>query len=250
MTACEAGALNPLRIPRPLARPVALYDDSAAFKPAAFGPGVDQVERCLTAADLPVERLTRDALNAPGGDLSRYSAMVLPGGFAYPGYTHLITEEAKGRIRQFVADGGVYMGICAGAFFASRDIRWHGVPYGPEAGYSLNLFDGTAAGPIAQLADYPEWAPTVLASEGPEHPVWYAAGPWLESEDPAVKTVATYSAPGLPQQGAPAVVTAPFGDGHVVLWGPHPEGHPEAAPFSESSELAGRLLRDALFDSL
>ena len=147
--------------------------------------------------------------------------------------------------------GGVYAGTCAGAYFASRELRWHGEALGAESGYSLGFFPGTAVGPIYGLADYPNWAWSHLNADGLPHvSAWYAAGPWFDVPEGKSTVVAKYDIPGLPEDGKPAVVSVPVGEGEAVLWGPHPEGNPNLSSDEwqppEVFALYGATLREAV----
>jgi glutamine amidotransferase-like uncharacterized protein len=235
---------------------VAIYDDTASSDPAAWPEGLDMLEDVLVGAGFLCERLTRNGLNDPTENLMRFSAVVFGGGYAYPGYTLEITEGAKERLRGFVEGGGVFMGVCAGAFFACDAVRWDGTTYDDESGYTLDLFDGTCAGPIEELAVYPDWALAEIgfsahpALEGYapapfERTMWYAAGPWFEPAVASAGVVATYQSEGIPELGRPALITAAHGEGCIILWGPHPEVRWDGVS-PDAYLLAGTLLHWAV----
>lgn len=84
-------------------------------------------------------------------------ALILPGiiGDNSP-YNDQLTEETHKAIRKYVEDGGVYVGICAGAYYASNRITYH-PPWmntGKTRKPGLNLFNGAAKGPISRLAKH------------------------------------------------------------------------------------------------
>jgi glutamine amidotransferase-like uncharacterized protein len=244
--------LDPAEDEAPLL-PAALYDDTASDSPSAWPEGLDMLERALGESGYACERITRPMLNDPSLDLSRFSAVVFGGGFAYPGYTLMITEEAKARLRTFVESGGVFMGVCAGAFFACDRVQWEGTTYDDESGYTLDLMAGLCTGPIESLSVYPEWALAEIGFQA--HPalegfdeapfsrtLWYGAGPFFIPLEAAAETVAVYDSPGLPERGEAALVTAAVGSGRIILWGPHPEVRWEGAS-PDAWRLAGILLR-------
>jgi glutamine amidotransferase-like uncharacterized protein len=244
---------------------------------------VDQTERWLNSLGYRVERLTRESLNALP-DLSRYQAMVMPGGFAFPGYTLCISEKAKALLRREVEHGLVVAAICAGEYALTDCVTYEGTTYGAESGYTMGLLPWRIWGPVGELAHYGEWRPTTIAinahaavgapvesfEEGGGKPpvviapIWYAAGgvpivPPHQALDastnalsPAhaqVEIVATYAEPGTSAYGAPAVVTYRFGEGQVIGWGPHPEGNPFAASgtgFSEPTSETSKLFKSLL----
>jgi glutamine amidotransferase-like uncharacterized protein len=245
-------------------RQVVIYDDTDCVGPtdprvyphlppgpSASKPGLAQIQYLLRESGFETVRLTRDQLNDPKTDLKRYSALVFGGGYAYRGYTGGITEEAKHRMREAIAEEGLgYVGICAGSFFASTDIGWDPRPggielpynrWGIESGYTLKVYPGAAVGPLRGKPPYPWWANTPVRPEGAglEAVVWdadYAAGPRFVSHwnsttvrevDDLTTVLARYHLPGNWQDGAPAVVRRPFGKGWVLLSGPHWEGNPD-----------------------
>ena len=73
--------------------------------------------RALDEAGLPF-RLVR-ASDVREGRLSGYRALLVPGGWA-SNKIKALGESGKTRIRQFVADGGTYIGLCGGAGLATR----------------------------------------------------------------------------------------------------------------------------------
>jgi putative intracellular protease/amidase len=73
--------------------------------------------RALNEVGLPF-RLVR-ASDVREGRLSGYRALLVPGGWA-SNKIKALGESGKTRIRQFVADGGTYIGLCGGAGLATR----------------------------------------------------------------------------------------------------------------------------------
>lgn len=231
--------------------PAALYDDTASDSASAWPEGLDMLEDALHDSGMACERITRPMLNDPSFDLSRFSAVIFGGGFAYPGYTLMITEEAKARLRAFVESGGVFMGVCAGAFFACDRVRWEGTTYDDESGYTLDLLSGLCEGPIESLAVYPEWALAEIGFQA--HPalegfddapftrtLWYGAGPMFMPDEVSARVAAVYGSEGA--EGEAALVTAAVGSGRIILWGPHPEVRWEGAS-ADAWRLVGILLR-------
>jgi len=68
----------------------------------------------------------------------------MPGGESWV-YLEDLGEEGAANIREFVRLGGSYLGICAGAFYATSH-REGGAATGP---YGIGLLDGTAVDPTA-----------------------------------------------------------------------------------------------------
>lgn len=168
-----------------------------------------------------------DAEDITGGILDRnVSALVMPGG-ASRYVSAKLDGAGNAAIRAYVAGGGAYIGICAGAYYACRRIEWTpGFDQRFMVDGELGFFPGTAKGPVPQFvaADNPQHMAQIvpLQTENGEHfNSFYWAGPVFDSVETDTYTVkARYaSLPGQP----PAVVTGDFGKGRYLLCGPHPE---------------------------
>jgi glutamine amidotransferase-like uncharacterized protein len=182
------------------------------------------IEHMLMAHNVAWLPIGADELHA--GDFGYADVFWLPGGWSGD-YEERITPQGMEHIRQFVRAGGRFVGICAGAFFASRLIVWEGEMFDYPAG----LFAGQAVGPIAEIAAWPQCAMADVDLE-PRHPInatlitprqqLYYGGPVFVPDDAqAVDIVATYST-----NGQPAAVTFQYGQGRVFLTGLHFETGP------------------------
>jgi len=196
------------------------------------GPGADS--SCVNAAEsmcswsgLEVTRLYPDDLNH--GDLDPYDLILFPGGWAYS-YWMSLAPHGTGNIRDYVAEGGSYLGFCAGAFFAADTVCWEG----SVIDYPLDLFPGRAEGPIDEIIPYPGFD---MCGVNPGDPppgssitmesatVMYYGGPCFFPRPFSDVSVNWYY-DAVPE---PAMVAFYHGDGKVLLSGPHPE-------FEEDSE--------------
>jgi len=173
------------------------------------------------------------------GGLSKCDVLLVSGGSG-----KLMAEalELDGRqaVREFVKGGGGYVGICAGAFLATD-----------RHAYSLALVD---AEPLADDREIPQLGSVSMAVRGEGIVtmeltdagrrvlgdlrgllgVRYAGGPvfstdWTDNF-PKYVALATYRTELVrrePQRGTmvqtPAVIAGSFGDGHIILFSPHPE---------------------------
>lgn len=155
--------------------------------------------------------------------LGAASAFYVPGGWAWP-YVRDVVPESKAALRRFVAAGGSYIGVCAGSYFAADVIRWQG----RIVEYDLDLFAGTASGPIDAIQPWKSWRMTELTLEG-GHPVnaaearlsalyWggpaYRPHPWNRQAAVLARYALT---------GEPAAIAQPYGRGNVLLMGCHVE---------------------------
>lgn len=169
------------------------------------------------------EIVSASSINAKG--LAGYSALYIPGGDMYL-YSHDISASGKTNIRAFVSGGGAYIGICAGAYFASRSVSWRGSALAMEP---LRIFPGTASGPIDAIAAYPDYGMCRVNVAGHDHPItagqpdylWtlYYWGPVLVPDAGApVTVIGRYDI-----VSQPAMVAFEYGQGRVFLVGAHPE---------------------------
>lgn len=119
------------------------------------GPGASP--RCVAAvlaalgAHVAVDTEVRTAgpaeLRAPGWEAGTH-ALVMPGGRDLP-YCAELHGAPCARIRAFVGAGGAYLGLCAGAYFASARVDFGaGTELRVAGPRELAFFAGVAAGPV------------------------------------------------------------------------------------------------------
>lgn len=179
---------------------------------------------------------TTDAAAVVGGALDDgVLAFVMPGGAATP-YRRKLGLLGNGRIASYVRDGGAYLGICAGAYYACSKVEFEtDVPeicIVRDDGL-LNLLAATAVGTLRKELRIRPYAVNEASSaavellwraDGEEHTVRYHGGPRFELHDPAAEVLAVYKdVEGMP----PAVVGKSFGRGRAVLSGVHMEDRGE-----------------------
>ena len=171
------------------------------------------------------------------GCLDDYDVLMWPGGH-YPAYWDEVGIEGKAEIQEFVSEGGGYLGICAGAYYAADYMVWMDDNSFPPPDYkvegdelNLDLFPGVAWGPIFEIADRPEpgWAMTEINIVDQNHPItesmpnpmtmFYYGGPYLDPyDDASVSILGEYNV-----TGTAAIVACEYGKGRVFLIGPHGE---------------------------
>jgi len=223
---------------------VAVYNDSIApiGYQGVWQDGVIAIKNMLKWLGLTFEEIDYMDLTYSTQDFSSlYKVILIPGGWAQ-WYNLWISLYGKERIRNFISNGGGYLGICAGAFFAVDRAIWEGILYDDEEGYNawgemtgydLDLFPGIGIGPINEIADFNnegynmsilnfEIENTVLSSYKPlpyTESILYYGGPYFTPDEGAqVELLSTYD-----YNGEPAMVASQYGSGKVVLLGPHPE---------------------------
>lgn len=144
--------------------------------------------------------------------------LVMPGG-ADLYYCEKLDGAGNSAIRKYVEAGGNYLGICAGAYYAAREIDWdQGKIAGPR---ELRFFDGQATGPVYEFLEEnnidESWQNIVDINIGGElYPALYYAGPVFDGAG-----LATYS------NGKTAIVKTKIGKGTVILSSPHIEYRPQ-----------------------
>lgn len=201
---------------------VGIYaDEGAAKDPKVLRSVLDKY------VDVSVRKLNADDIRS--GALSVIDVLIQPGGSG-GGQGRNLGEEGRDQIRQFVRDGGGFIGICGGAYLASADYEW-----------SLNILD-------AKVLDRKHWArgkgtvdigitdagKTLLNTKKSQLAIRYAQGPLLAPADrPEIEDyeviavfdteVAKNGAPKGVMKGTTAIAKGQYGQGRVVCFSPHPE---------------------------
>ncbi len=160
----------------------------------------------------------KDAVNL--NLIEEFDIIWLAGGFAAE-YKYSIKDHSN--IKNFInEDGGLFIGTCAGAYYAADVLHWKGNDYE----YPLKLFKGKGVGPMSGHIGWGETGALKLedghpANLGfkPEKNIYYFDGPYFKPyEEEAVTVLAHYTV-----NDQPAVITGESGAGHFLLMGPHPE---------------------------
>jgi len=149
---------------------------------------------------------------------------VMPGGRDLP-YDRKLRVEGTTRIRKFVENGGSFLGICAGAYFASsRVIFERNTPLEVYETRRLKLFPGSTIGTLytphtfAYHSEKGAHASKISYKEGSLH-LYYNGGCtfYLAESFPSVTLLAKYQ--DLNEQ--PAIIHCKVGQGNVLLSGVH-----------------------------
>lgn len=213
---------------------VLIYSDDGAWE-----DGIIALEHFFDNQNITHTRLYAADLNANTWNKEAL-AVVFPGGYAY-NYQLAISLDAVDEIRDYVANGGGYIGICAGAYFASKTVAWEGGVYP----YELGLFDGTAYGSLNYIAPWPNYTMTDISlnknnniNKGSKDKisVLYYGGP-IFTPNPGVKidTIATWDS----AENTPAIINFEYEKGRVLLLGPHLEV--EESDDRDGTEFAAEL---------
>ncbi|MBW1716743.1 MAG: hypothetical protein JRJ77_13110, partial [Deltaproteobacteria bacterium] len=140
-------------------------------------------------------------------------------------------DAVRNAIRDFIYNGGGYIGICAGAYFGADVVVWPNTAGKPTRyEYYLDLFMGDAVGPLEDVSDYPDdpMALTTVRMVDPDF-----------SWNTEVVGVYDYEINGVPglYDEKPAMIKFEFGSGRVFLSGVHPELE-ESATLANSRDWA------------
>ncbi|MCD4706355.1 MAG: hypothetical protein K8S62_01300 [Candidatus Sabulitectum sp.] len=171
-----------------------------------------------------------------GDALSNYSILCIPGG--YPDvFAEDFGPNGLQKIRDFVEDGGLYIGFCAGAMLAGNKSTWNGQPDSYE---NLAIANTSTVGPINSYEN-PSMLSIALNSEHPavgessEELVLFAGGSYCTSGS-GTETIGSYP------NGKRAIISAQYGQGRAILFCVHPE-------FEEDSDRDGVDYYDHLDDN-
>ncbi len=202
---------------------VAIYADEGSPK------APDLIEGCLTdlSSRFQLQRITSEDIRQ--GKLQGFDVLAQGGGRASI-QSDALGEVGKEKIREFVRNGGGYVGICAGAYLAASDRP-----------YYLRLVN-------ARVIDREHWARgggdvqirfteegrRALRQKDATTQIHYNQGPLLardsQADLPTYSELAVFEteiakkgAPEGVMKGTSAMVSAPFGKGRVFLSSPHPE---------------------------
>lgn len=182
-----------------------------------FGPGACR-EGCASAAANIARNLgflirRVGPANLTAETLADVRVWIQPGGDAIR-VARALSSEQKRLLRSFVASGGGYIGLCAGAFFADEKVDDALTIDG------LNLLPGVThdKSPLDKEAMI-----LPIRWEGATRHIYFQDGPTFELRAKAnTEVLGRYE-----DDNAPAILRFRFGLGKVVLSGVHPEA-PEA----------------------
>ena len=159
--------------------------------------------------------------------------LIFPGGRDVPYHT-LLQGSANAKIRSYVEKGGVYLGLCAGAYYGCALIEFKKGHYLEVCGRrELGFFPGKAVGPVYE-PDFFSYSSEIGARaasiewRGPglkknhHYSLYYNGGcQFVSPEDhPQVTILATYK--DHPKNPA-AIVHCKVESGSAILCGVHPE---------------------------
>ena len=229
-----------------------LVYSGAGVSQSALGHTINTLRTLLPSYDVQAVQARSLALDPWPGSTS---LLVIPGGRDLP-YVEALSKSyqqpsgaqiaADARIADFVGkQGGAFLGICAGAYYASSFCDFEqGTPLEVQGERpALRFFPGTCKGTVYPGFVYESDAGSriahieLLAKQG--HPKRWAVhynggGAFMHADsyaDKGVKVLARYMSedaalaghPKSPYAGQAAAVLCNVGRGHALLFGVHPE---------------------------
>ena len=201
---------------------VALYDGGGST-----GKGVPRVLALLGAAtNVSVARISPEDIQA--GALKRFDVVMFTGGSG-SGQARALSETGCRAVKQFVEQGGGYIGICAGAYLAGSSYPWS---LGLQKAKTLSpLWERGVATVKIELTDRGR---EILGPRQGELNCLYYQGPIvgpggapeLPEYEPLAffrSEVAKNNTPKGIMVNSPAILASRFGKGRVLCFSPHPE---------------------------
>ncbi len=184
-----------------------------------------------------------------GRILQMADIFVMPGGADLP-YCKKLNGAGNDNIRAFVEDGGTYLGICAGAYYACKALEFHKGRDDEIVGKrELSFTDSVAYGSLPQLASYYDLtlhsaAVTKIDIAGVgTADIFYHGGPAFRLGHDETDVLARYQEiEGAP----PAIIETEVGDGRALLLGVHAEMSPELLRDYPVKDAAEKLALDAI----
>lgn len=195
---------------------IALYSDDGCWEES-----VTAAKHMFQWMGYSVEIISAQYIKQNG--LDGFKGLCIPGGNMYQ-YSNSLSLTGINEIKDFISNGGAYIGICGGAYFAGEKVIWRGNQLIMN---SLELFNGSTEGPINDLVQEADSVmckvvidSSFLIAEIEADTAWilYFNGPTLMVEDTNVSVVAKYDINGLP-----CSLAFHYSDGKVFLIGTHPE---------------------------
>jgi biotin---protein ligase len=210
---------------------VRVYDDVGVdyLSPQGF---IEDFQEIL-GPSTKVERVSAQTLRSKGWE-DDTRALFFGGGIAST-WDASLGAEGRENIRNFVAEhGGIYVGACSGAMFASKESRFGSI----VKSRGIDFFQGRAIGPLNPVEDYR--APSAASAEKVTFTfenetlsgrLYNQGGCYFETSlcnKENVRIIGTY------EDSRPAAIFCKGGKGIAFLMGPHAEFSPK--PILNSSD--------------
>ncbi len=202
---------------------IAIYKDEGItdFTLQHVSHALQQLDENFKISSVNADQIKNGFLETEAVDL-----LVIPGG-ADRFYAKKLDGPGNQKIREFIKNGGSYLGLCAGGYYGTRRVVFDkGGKLEVIGDRELAFFKGQSIGPLHPY-QYGKFtgarAKTLMIKNHETIDAYYNGGCYFKP-DPDFKdfeTLATY------QSGKIAIVKMNFGRGRVALSGVHFEYDPE-----------------------
>lgn len=175
-----------------------------------------------------------DGNDIRNGVLKDFDALVIPGGSATT-ESYAMGPAARDEVKRFIQNGGIYLGVCAGAYLiSSLKDAYLGIL--PLKTVDEKHWYRTAGAPLVDVELTPA-AMEIFGIKDKMVKIVYENGPIFappfETPDPSFKPLAFFRSevvgdggePGV-MIGAPAIIYSKYGRGSILIISPHPEETP------------------------
>jgi len=155
---------------------------------------------------------------------------IMPGGRDIP-YDRRLKGRGVENLKQFVHEGGKFLGICAGAYFAAKEVIFEkGTKLEVHETRDLHFFPGSAIGTLFQFRPFDYGSESgahapLIKLQDETLPFYYNGGCYFaEAHDHPVKVIGTYA----DHDNKAAIISCEVGKGKALLSGVHFEVRPSA----------------------
>ena len=189
--------------------------------------GEESLKKYFTAHSISYRTFQASDLLGGALDSSGVQLLVMPGGESWTYLSDLGANGAKA-VLDFVNKGGGYIGICAGAFYATSN-REGGPVTGP---YGIGLLDGTAydgtsLGTKPFIEGMMTWTivtgDPLMADLNAQYNMYLLGGPAFHYSDTEAQAKGIQVLGRFPEINDPAMIVFNYGQGRVFLSAPHLE---------------------------
>ena len=196
---------------------VLIYNGTGAMESS-----VDGIGECLNESNNnnmsshKFEYATTSVINST--TLSGYNVLIMPGGEAIDYFDNDEIDNAS--IKQFVSEGNGYIGICAGAYAGSNYVNgdFPGWGLAPDVNTSTESYEGVLT--ISATSSGTKLLNGTLTD------IYMDTGPAMTTDNNQI-VMATFADNNTGYVNYPAIIGDTYGNGRVILSGPHPEMNPQ-----------------------
>ena len=202
-----------------------------------WGVGKAQFKKFLKQNQYSYEVITARQILDGKLNLKNFDILIMPGGKSWK-YLEELGSQGTKEIKKFVADGGGYFGICAGAYFAVSQ------RYGPSdkpLDYGIGLLEGVAVDGTALNISPFHGGMMSIDTYYPQfksrYEVLMLGGPSFEYSESEMQKKNIQVLGSINPIHTPTMIFFNYGKGKVFLSGPHME-------VEESKSIVGLRYKD------